>query len=156
MDIRRLMLIVLSFALAGSTFVIQDQNRAIKIANAALTKSNETINDLTAALNQQSASLKGCIGIAQPLLDQSEGHTLLLDLGSHSLTKSGGASFSVGGVLISVGSNSNSGIPLTPAGAWVIPGRITPQVLNEMPGAMYGYMSKDNKFYGWTAPERMQ
>jgi hypothetical protein len=106
----------------------------------------------TETLNKISAALAAC---SRARIESSQGSTVLLDMTNTrnvNLTQPTEHSLRFGQLRISLpDADFQTNAPL-----WDVPGKITPRVLNNAPGAVWGYMDKDGKFSGWQAPEKEQ
>ena len=109
----------------------------LALSGPPILKLQEQVQEDIAVSKQSNAALIAC-------RDRAAGSTVLLDR-----------------------TNTRSAYPATPddprvlsgqmasnAPLWDVPGHVVPRVLNNAPGAMWGYYDKNGQFQGWQVPEK--
>jgi hypothetical protein len=124
--------------------VVYDLKTALTADNALLSRNTQTIISASDALT----------ACARSRIERNLGSTLLLDLhstGTIALATPDDpvTSIPIGPFRLGLKINRPPGAPL-----WDVPGRVVPRVLNDSPGAMYGYMDRNGEFQGWKIPEK--
>jgi hypothetical protein len=125
---------------------------SIQALKAQVEKDTAVTMSGTQTLNKIGEALTAC---SRARIEGSQGSTVLLDMTNTrnvNLTQPTEHSLRFGQLRISLPDAD----PQTNAPLWDVPGRVTPRVLNNAPGAVWGYMDKDGKFSGWQAPEKEQ